>query len=133
MDSHTSRKKSSKSTPDKSRKHYWTPNFTSSSISVTPNGQNLKYAEKQEQPQSSSGHSSIGRSMNKLIKDTLMNPNTGQWSRKNITCFVSFMWAIIYSGYGLYSEKDIQEFVVIGFLSLSAGLLGISSWEKKNL
>lgn len=69
----------------------------------------------------------------KLIHDTLKNPQTGMWSRKNITCFVSFMWAIIYSGYGLYSEKDIQEFVVIGFLSLSAGLLGLSSWEKKNL
>lgn len=133
MDSHTSKKKSLKLTQDKKEKHSWTPSFTSSSISVTQNGQNLKFNEKQEQPQSSSGRSSIGRSVSKLIKDTLMNPATNQWSRKNITCFVSFMYAILYSGYGLYSGKDIEEFVVIGFLSLSAGLLGISSWEKKNL
>ena len=133
MASQTSKTKSSKSTQGKSQSHYWTPSFTSSSISVTPNGQKLKSEEKPPQPPNSSGDLNIGRSMNKLIKDTLMNPVTGQWSRKNLTCFLSFMWAIFYSGYGLFFGKDVEEFVVIGFLSLSAGLLGISSWEKKNL
>jgi hypothetical protein len=71
--------------------------------------------------------------MNKLILETLKNPKTGEWSRKNLTSFASFSFACIYSLIGLIFEKDVHDFVVIGFLSLTASLLGISTWEKKNL
>lgn len=71
--------------------------------------------------------------MNKIIRDTLMNPKTGQWSRKNLACVTSLFYAMWYAGYGLVIGKDVQEFVIWGFLGLSGGLLGLSSWEKKNL
>lgn len=71
--------------------------------------------------------------MSKLIDETLKNPKNGQWSRKNLTSFLAFVFAMFYAGYGLVFEKEIHDFVVIGFLSLTASLLGISSWEKKNL
>lgn len=67
-----------------------------------------------------------------IIDDTFRNED-GKWSRKSITCFISFGYSIIYSMTGLIMSKDVEEFVVLGFLSLSAGLLGLSSWEKKNL
>ncbi len=71
--------------------------------------------------------------MSKLIDETLKNPKTGEWSRKNLTSFASFTFACVYSLIGLIFAKDVHDFVVIGFLSLTATLLGVSSWEKKNL
>jgi hypothetical protein len=38
-----------------------------------------------------------------------------------------------YSLYGMIDEKEVKEFVVIAFLSVATGSLGLSSWEKKNL
>ena len=67
-----------------------------------------------------------------LLNDTLKNAD-GKWSRKNITCLIAFLYAMFYASMGLFLNRDIEEFVVIGFLSLSAGLLGLSTWEKKNL
>lgn len=69
----------------------------------------------------------------KIISETLKNPNNGQWSRKNLTCFICILFAMVYSSYGMIAEKEVKEFVVIAFLSVATGLLGLSSWEKKNL
>ncbi len=71
--------------------------------------------------------------MKKLIRDTLMNPRTGEWSRKNLTAATSLAYAIWYTGAGMILDKTVHEFVVIGFLGLAGGMLGVSSWEKKNL
>jgi len=43
------------------------------------------------------------------------------------------VFAVFYCGYGMVHDKDVQEFVVMAFLGLSAACLGISSWEKLNL
>jgi len=69
----------------------------------------------------------------KLILETLKNPKTGQWSRKNIAGSMAFAYAVYYCTYGLWEDKQIQEFVVMAFLTFSATCLGISSWEKKNI
>ena len=70
--------------------------------------------------------------MNKLIQDTLKNAD-GKWSRKSLTCLICLIFAMFYASYGMIADKQVQEFVVISFLSVSTGLLGLSSWEKKNL
>lgn len=70
----------------------------------------------------------------KLIDETLKNPKTGQWSRKNITSFVSFIFAMVYSLTGSYwADGQVHEFIVVSFLGLSGGMLGVSSWEKFNI
>lgn len=68
-----------------------------------------------------------------FIGDTIKNPKTGNYSRKNTIAFASFIFAMAYSGIGMLCDKTVHEFVVIGFLSLTGTLLGVSSWEKKNL
>lgn len=69
--------------------------------------------------------------MNKLIEDTLKTD--GKWSRKSLTCFACLVFSMGYSIYGMIDEKEVKEFVVIAFLSVATGSLGLSSWEKKNL
>jgi hypothetical protein len=69
----------------------------------------------------------------KIIDETLKNPKTGEWSRKNITSMASFVSAIVYAFVGLFFNYEVKEFIFIGFLSLTGSLLGISSWEKLNL
>jgi hypothetical protein len=68
-----------------------------------------------------------------IINDTLKNPKTQQWSRKNITGFICMVCAIYYCLYGLIYDKTIQEFVVAIFVGASLTCLGISSWEKANI
>lgn len=69
----------------------------------------------------------------KIVRDTLKNPRTGEWSRKNLTSFFSLLYAMAYPAYGMVFDKTVHEFVVIGFLGLAGGMLGVSSWEKLNL
>ncbi len=69
----------------------------------------------------------------KLIHDCLMNPKTGQFSRKNVTGFLCFIAAVVYCMYALVHDKTIQEFVVAIFMGACMTCLGISSWEKKNV
>lgn len=67
----------------------------------------------------------------KLVDDTLKNPTTGKWSRKNVTSFVSFVFAMIYSETGSYwSDGTVHEFVVFAFLGFAAGLLTSNLWNK---
>lgn len=69
----------------------------------------------------------------KIIDETIKNPRTGQWSRKNLTAFASILFSMWYCGYGMLYDKTVHEFVVFFFLSLAGSMLGISTWEKKNL
>jgi hypothetical protein len=69
----------------------------------------------------------------KLVNDTLKNPNTGVWSRKNLTGFTAFVYLIFYCTHGLIEAKEVHEFVVITFASIAVACLGISSWEKANI
>lgn len=71
--------------------------------------------------------------LSKIIRETLMNPHNGQWSRKNVIGFSSFAYAIHYVTYAQMHDKPVQEFVVVAFLSLAATCLGISTWEKANI
>lgn len=69
----------------------------------------------------------------KLVNDTLKNPATGAWSRKNVTGFSSFAYTIYYCTTGQWYDKSVHEFVVLGFLGVAVSCLGISSWEKVNI
>jgi hypothetical protein len=68
-----------------------------------------------------------------IINHTLKNPKTGQWSRKNITGCLCVTYAMFYSTYGLFLDRQIQEVVVTSFLGAGLICLGISSWEKLSL
>lgn len=127
------KKKELKLTQDKGQRPFWIPTSTNTSTSDFQTGANPKSEEKQSHSQTFYGNSATDKSMNKIIEETLKNPKTGEWSRKNLTSFSSFAFACTYSLIGLILEKEVHDFVVIGFLSLTASLLGISSWEKKNL
>lgn len=72
--------------------------------------------------------------MIEIVEQTLKNPKTGQWSRKNITSAASFIFSVIYSLTGsFWADKKVHEFIVLSFIGLTASLLGISSWEKANI
>jgi hypothetical protein len=68
-----------------------------------------------------------------LINETLKNPQSGRWSRKNLAGFACMAYAMGYCTYGIYHDKTIQEFVVAIFVGASLTCLGISSWEKVNV
>lgn len=68
-----------------------------------------------------------------IVNDTLKNPSTKQWSRKNLTGFLCMVFAMVYCLYGLIYAKELQEFVVAIFVGASLTCLGISSWEKANV
>lgn len=69
----------------------------------------------------------------KLINDTLKNPKTGQWSRKNITAAASFISLVGYVFGMPFFGHEVHDFVAATFATLTGSLLGISSWEKLNL
>lgn len=68
-----------------------------------------------------------------IVRDTLKNPKTNQWSRKSLTGFLCMMFAMAYCAYGVAREKEIEEFVVAIFVGASLSCLGLSSWEKANV
>ena len=69
----------------------------------------------------------------KIVRETLMNPKTNQWSRKNIAAFVSLVFAFTYAYIGMICDKEVHEFVFLGALGLTGYNLGLSSWEKKHV
>lgn len=79
------------------------------------------------------GVQSFFKGIDRLVHDTLKNPKTGNWSRKNVTGFIAFTYTIVYCSYGQIYDKTIHEFVVLGFLGAAISCLGISSWEKVNI
>jgi hypothetical protein len=69
----------------------------------------------------------------KLIADTLKNPKTGRHSRKNWTGFVSFIFSMAYVTFCTITNRNVQEFVLVPFLTVTMTCFGMSSWEKVNL
>lgn len=127
------KKKQLKLTQDKNQRPFWIPTYMNTFTSDFRTGVNQESEDKLSHLLIFSGNLNTDKSMNRLIEETLKNPKTGQWSRKNLTSFFAFAFACTYSLLGLILGKEVHDFVVIGFLSLTASLLGISTWEKKNL
>jgi hypothetical protein len=75
----------------------------------------------------------------KIIDDTLKSPN-GKYSRKSLTSFVAFVFAL---GLGLYIvisdyiiEREINRYAIDVFQSLLllvGATLGLTVWDKQNL
>lgn len=71
----------------------------------------------------------------KLVDDTLKNEK-GKWSRKSLTVFVSFSFAVIYAlASFILPIFDIPfefiETLFLGFLSISTAGLGMSIVDKR--
>lgn len=69
--------------------------------------------------------------MNKIVNDTLKNPQTGRWSRKSLTIFVAFFSALIYEFVFPYFEINTKEYVFITLMSAVVSGLGLTVWDKK--
>lgn len=74
--------------------------------------------------------------LNKIIDDTLKNPN-GKWSRKSLTMLVSFMMCILIGTYIVISnyitETEINKYAIevfYGFLLLSGGTSALTVYDK---
>lgn len=65
----------------------------------------------------------------KIIDDTLKF--NGKWSRKSLTAFVSFTFALTYEFFGLFEKYDSKEYVFTTLLILSGSVLGLTVWDKK--
>jgi len=65
----------------------------------------------------------------KLINDTLKY--RGKWSRKSLTSFVGFGFALAYEGVLPFFEIETKEYVFNGLLLLTATVLGLTVWDKK--
>lgn len=65
----------------------------------------------------------------KIINDTLKNKN-GQWSRKSLTAFVSFNFAILYELIFPLLKIPTKEYVFITLLTLTASVLGLTVLDK---
>jgi len=80
--------------------------------------------------------------MIKILKDTLINPKTGNYSRKSVVLFVSFNFAMFYEGIlPIISQLmllwvpefkfETKQYVFEGLLLFVAVLLGVTVWDKK--
>lgn len=67
----------------------------------------------------------------KIIEDTLKNPKTGNWSRKSLTAFTSFILAIVYEFILPFWGMNTKEYVFITLVTLTATVLGLTVWDKK--
>lgn len=66
----------------------------------------------------------------KIINDTLKTPS-GKWSRKSLTAFTSFVFALIYeSGLPIIFKIETKEYVFITLLALTATSLGLTVVDK---
>lgn len=70
--------------------------------------------------------------MKQLIDDTLKSPD-GKWSRKSLTAFFSFSFALTYEAICMLTDKGCNEYVFEGLLILSATCLGLTVWDKKRV
>lgn len=67
----------------------------------------------------------------KLIDDTLKNPD-GKWSRKSLTAFFGFIFALVYEIVLPLVELPTKEYVFITLLTLTGATLGLTVWDKKS-
>jgi hypothetical protein len=68
-----------------------------------------------------------------VVDQTLKNPKSGEWSRKNLTGFAAFIYSMYYCQDCMVRGVPIQEFVVAIYMGAALTCLGISSWEKYQL
>lgn len=64
----------------------------------------------------------------KIINDTLKSPS-GKWSRKSLTAFMAFAFALLYVIIPLipaFRDFEPQEYVFITLISFSATALGLT-------
>ncbi len=72
----------------------------------------------------------------KILKDTILHPETGKASRKSITAFVSFAIAIIYGPilhviFFLFGKTwEPIEWIFFGFLGLGGGTIALTVIDK---
>jgi hypothetical protein len=66
----------------------------------------------------------------KLFRDPLTNPQTGRYSRKSVTAFVSFSLAVVMAISGHFFGYEINMSVFQSFLMLGGGSIMLSSAEK---
>lgn len=64
-----------------------------------------------------------------IIFETLKNPK-GKWSRKSLTAFASFGFAIVYEFVFPFFNFQTKEYVFISLLALSGSVLGLTVWDK---
>lgn len=66
--------------------------------------------------------------LSKMINDTLKNKD--KWSRKSLTAFSSFTFAIIYEMVLPFLGMVTKDYVFITLLTLTGSTLGLTVWDK---
>lgn len=76
-------------------------------------------------------------SIRKIWKDTTTNPQTGKYSRKSLTAFISMFVAILVGCYIVVSDyfldREVNQYAILvfyGFLGLGGGTLGLTVIDK---
>ena len=77
--------------------------------------------------------------MEKIIDDTLKSPN-GKWSRKSLTSFFAFWFALVLGLYIVISDyildKEINRYAIDVFqtlILLVGATLGLTVWDKQTM
>lgn len=65
----------------------------------------------------------------KIINDTLKHE--GKWSRKSLTAFFGFFFALSYEAVLPFFEIETKEYVFVTLLALVGAVLGLTVWDKK--
>lgn len=91
----------------------------------------MKYSKQSEIPKNNW--------IQKILKDTLINPKDGKVSRKSITALVSFGISIIYGPilhivfFSIGMKWEPIEWVFFGFLGLGGGTIALTVIDKMKL
>lgn len=67
----------------------------------------------------------------KIINDTLKGPS-GKYSRKSLTAFFSFVFALAYEAIFPCLKLETKEYVFITLITLTGASLGLTVWDKIN-
>lgn len=65
----------------------------------------------------------------KIVRDTLKN-REGNYSRKSLTAFAAFTFAILYEAVFPYIGLPTKEYVFITLITLTGSVLGLTVWDK---
>lgn len=66
----------------------------------------------------------------KIISDTLKHD--GKWSRKSLTAFTGFLFALSYEAVLPWFGVETKEYVFITLIGLVTAVLGLTVWDKKD-
>lgn len=67
--------------------------------------------------------------MRKILIDTLTYK--GKYSRKSVTGFTAFLFALTYEAIFPFFNLPTKEYVFQGLLVLTGAVLGLTVWDKK--